>query len=183
MLYSVLANQRQPGKEGHTVERPPPPLDIGHSYRISGRFVPDPIQLPIRFFICRNFPIRYETLHCTQTRELMRQEGEIEEERRLAAKMLEEARTTAPRLATMGSITEHRNRWVAYKVLTENKIPCNNNRKLGCETGRPPIVRKAVISLRRILHPRSCVYVCMSWVYFLSGTLKVGFVTRSCLLA
>ena len=51
-----------------------------------------------------------------QTRELMRQEGEIEEERRLAAKMLAEARTTAPRLATMSSITEHRNRWVAYKV-------------------------------------------------------------------
>ena len=46
----------------------------------------------------------------------MRQEGEIEEERRLAARMLAEARATAPRLATMSSITEHRNRWVAYKV-------------------------------------------------------------------
>lgn len=46
----------------------------------------------------------------------MRQEDELEDERRLAARVVAEAKTTAPRLATMNSISEHRNRWVAYKV-------------------------------------------------------------------
>lgn len=51
-----------------------------------------------------------------QTQEMMRDEAEIEEEKRLAARIVAQAKATAPRLATMRAISEHRNRWVAYKV-------------------------------------------------------------------
>ena len=51
-----------------------------------------------------------------QMRELMREEGELEEERKLTAKMMAEAKATAPRLATLRSISKQRHRWVTYKV-------------------------------------------------------------------
>lgn len=46
----------------------------------------------------------------------MREEADIADEKRLAAKIVAQAKVTAPRLATMSAISEHRNRWVAYKV-------------------------------------------------------------------
>lgn len=51
-----------------------------------------------------------------QTQEMMREEADIADERRLAAKIVAQAKVAAPRLATMGAISEHRNRWVAHKV-------------------------------------------------------------------
>ncbi|CAM9946768.1 unnamed protein product, partial [Ectocarpus sp. 8 AP-2014] len=51
-----------------------------------------------------------------KTREMMREEAEIADEKRLAAKIVAQAKVTGPRLATMSAISEHRNRWVAYKV-------------------------------------------------------------------
>eukprot|EP00752_Nemacystus_decipiens_P010357 g9227.t1 len=50
------------------------------------------------------------------TKEMMREEADIAEEKRLAAKIVAQAKIAAPRLATMSAISEHRNRWVAYKV-------------------------------------------------------------------
>lgn len=47
----------------------------------------------------------------------MRQEDELEEDKLIAARMMAEAEATAPRLATMSSISEQRNRWVNCKVL------------------------------------------------------------------
>lgn len=57
-----------------------------------------------------------------QVREMMREEAEIADEKRLAAKIIAQAKVMAPRLATMGAISEHRSRWVAYKVCC-NKMP------------------------------------------------------------
>lgn len=51
-----------------------------------------------------------------QTQEMMREEADIADEKRLAAKIVAQAKVAAPRLATMSAISEHRNRWVAYKV-------------------------------------------------------------------
>lgn len=47
---------------------------------------------------------------------MMREEADIADEKRLAAKIVAQAKVAAPRLATMSAISEHRNRWVAYKV-------------------------------------------------------------------
>lgn len=63
-------------------------------------------------------PDNHENDLTQKTRELMRREQEVEDERRLAVKIVAEAKATAPRLANMASISEHRNRWVAYKVRT-----------------------------------------------------------------
>lgn len=78
-------------------------------------------QIPPR---CAFYPVvcvalkkNYRPKKQKKTRELMRQEDELEDERRLAVRIVAAARTTAPRLATMSSISEQRNRWVAYKVL------------------------------------------------------------------
>lgn len=54
-----------------------------------------------------------------QTREMMREEADIADEKRLAAKIVAQAKVAAPRLATMSAISEHRNRWVAYKVCSK----------------------------------------------------------------
>lgn len=50
----------------------------------------------------------------------MREEAEMADEKRLAAKIVAQAKVTAPRLATMSAISEHRNRWVTYKVRRRN---------------------------------------------------------------
>ena len=50
----------------------------------------------------------------------MREEADIAEEKRLAAKIVAQAKVAAPRLATMSAISEHRNRWVAYKVCSKS---------------------------------------------------------------
>lgn len=55
-------------------------------------------------------------------RELLLQENELEDERKVAAKIVAEARATAPRLANMSAISEQRNRWVAYKVGTASLV-------------------------------------------------------------
>lgn len=51
-----------------------------------------------------------------QTKEMMREEADIADEKRLAAKIVAQAKVAAPRLAKMSAISEHRNRWVGYKV-------------------------------------------------------------------
>ncbi|CAM9187342.1 unnamed protein product, partial [Hapterophycus canaliculatus] len=50
------------------------------------------------------------------TREMMREEREIGDERRLASKIVAQAKATAPRLAKMHAVSEYRSRWVAYQV-------------------------------------------------------------------
>lgn len=46
----------------------------------------------------------------------MRVEEEQEDDKQLALEIVAAARMTAPRLAKMSSISEHRNRWVAHQV-------------------------------------------------------------------
>lgn len=53
---------------------------------------------------------------------MMREEVEIADEKRLAAKIIVQAKVMAPRLATMSAVSEHRSRWVTYKVCY-NKSP------------------------------------------------------------
>lgn len=60
--------------------------------------------------------------HHNQTKEMIREETDIAEEKRLAAKIVVQAKAAAPRLATMSAISEHRNRWVAYKVRSKSTI-------------------------------------------------------------
>lgn len=54
----------------------------------------------------------------TQMRELMRLEEEQEDDKQLALQIVAMARATAPRLAKMSSVAQHRNRWAAYQVRT-----------------------------------------------------------------
>lgn len=69
----------------------------------------------------------------------MRQEEVLEDERQLAARIVAAARTTAPRLAVMSSISEERNRWVAYKVffhLAKTKLAPNTAPELYARSTR-----------------------------------------------
>lgn len=113
-----------------------------HRYNATGTFRIDPVVAPLLHPLTRlplpqlNYFHTYCLLaSCTrphlfqrrdQTRELMRVEEEQEDDKQLALQIVAAARMTAPRLAKMSSISEHRNRWVAYQVrlFTEVHLGC-----------------------------------------------------------
>lgn len=62
-----------------------------------------------------------------QTREMMREERELSDERRLAAKMVAQAKLTGPRLAKMHAVSEYRGRWVTYQVRVRTTTNCGTS--------------------------------------------------------
>lgn len=95
----------------------------------------------------------------------MREEREISDERRLAAKMVAQAKATAPRLAKMHAVSEYRGRWVAYQVRDRATKTCVEEHDFRLASPFTHAVVRTPVVLLLVSYAHGClVFLCAWWL-------------------